>query len=290
MARNQAVEALRIASALGIIWYHANIWGSPVAYAGLVAFLIISSLFTFSTNRPLWEVVKRILVPWAIWMVLYAVFNVVRGRPAVPLDNGVMAGVLIGSGVHLWFLPFMAAFLSAVYLARRRLSLAQIAGAASVLLVLAVAMFVWWRPWSISIGVPVAQYAQALPAALLGAAWGALKFPERHRVWGLGLLALIAASALIPQPGGTAYTIGAIAVAIALTRPARDAVRANISRISGAMFGVYLIHLMVLWPLWPAIRAGFGIPAVLLAFIVSTAVVMLVKRHHPKVSRVVFGY
>jgi peptidoglycan/LPS O-acetylase OafA/YrhL len=294
MQRNQAVELLRILSALGIVWYHAGIWGAPVAYAGLVVFIVLSPLFEAmradGKQRSVQILARRLLVPWVIWTVIYGAFNVVRGKPMFPLDNGWIAGVLIGSGQHLWFLPFMFVFLCAIVLLRRRISKASLARVAVVGFAFMLLTMVWWRPWSMNVGYPIAQYMHALLPAFVGAAVGALGYPlTGGRIVSLVFVGTVI-TLFLPVSGGLAYVVGVAAVLLALQPRIWNLFKGvDFGPVAGATFGIYLMHLMALSAVFPLIRRGFEIPAVLLAFVVCAAVVMTAKKVAPRMAAIVFG-
>lgn len=294
MQRNQAVELLRILSALGIIWYHAGIWGAPVAYAGLVVFIVLSPMFEAmradGKQRSVQTLARRLLVPWVIWTVIYCILNIVRGKPIFPLDNGWIAGVLIGSGQHLWFLPFMFMFLCAVVSLRRLISRAFLGWVAIAGFISMLVTMVWWRPWSMDVGYPIAQYAHALLPAFVGTAVGALGYPLIGGRIVLPVLVGTVVTLFLPVSGGLAYVVGVAAVLLALQPRIANLFRSvDFAPVAGATFGIYLMHLVALSAVFPLIRRGFDIPAVLLAFVACVAVVMIAKKVAPRLAAIIFG-
>ncbi|WEK06356.1 MAG: hypothetical protein P0Y65_08945 [Candidatus Devosia phytovorans] len=293
VVRNQAVELLRIASAFGIVWFHGGATGSEYAGGGLIVFVILSTLFVSGRDGPSPKALTllRFLIPWAIWMAIYGLLNLVRGIPIVPLDNGLIPGVLMGSSIHLWFLPFITAIIAIIVLAKRAMPALVLGAVATACLAIVMITFPWWYPWSWTAGVPFTQYVHVLPAVLAGTILGAIRFPDRNRLWGLAIVITVALIALLPAKGAISYGIGMIAVAIAMMPLARQwASRWDVTPISRAMFGVYLVHPLALYPTWRFIGAGYGVLAVTAAFLLSLCAVLLTRRVSPQVSSVLFAY
>lgn len=293
VVRNQAVELLRIVSALGIVWFHAGAIGSQYAGGGLIVFLVLSAFFIAARrgDTKLIPLLLRFSAPWVIWLIIYGLFNAVRGLPVIPTDHGIIVGLLVGSSIHLWFLPFMALVLVVITLTKRLTSQLVLAIAATATFALLIATFPLWYGWSWSVGAPFSQYLQVLPAITVGAALGAMRFPDQHRIWGGTIVVGVALMGFLPADGAIAYTLGIVAVAVALTPVVRDRLSGlDLTPISGAMFGVYLIHPLAIHPLWRFLSIAHGIPLVLLAFAMSVLTVLLAKRISPPASALLFGY
>ena len=112
--KNQAIELLRIVAAFGIIWFHSKLpeFGI-VSYGGLVIFLTFSSYFAAIApiSRPdyLLRLGKRLLLPWAAWWLVYGALNLADHRPLLLPHHDITLGVLTGTHIHLWYLPFIFA-------------------------------------------------------------------------------------------------------------------------------------------------------------------------------------
>lgn len=291
--RNQAVELLRIVSALGIVWFHAGAIGSKIAGGGLIVFVVLSAFFIAAKRRDtqLIPMLLRFSAPWAIWLTVYGLFNLFRGLPFVPMEHGFAVGLLAGSSIHLWFLPYMAIVVVAITLTKRMTTPFVLAIIATLGLATTMLTFAFWYPWSWSAGAPFTQYLHVLPAILTGTALGAMRFPEQHKLWGGVIVICVALIAFLPAEGAIAYTLGIVAVTVALLPLARDRLsRLDLTPVSGAMFGVYLLHPLALYPFWRFIAIGHGIPVVLLAFSLSVLAVLVTKRISSPLSSLLFGY
>ncbi len=112
--RNGAIDFLRLFAAIGIVWFHAKAPGGLLAYSGLSLFLFL--LIALSSRVPsaenfndfLWRRADRLLRPWLIWSVVFAIMKVIQSF----LENGSIVNefmpfmLLTGPILHLWFLPF----------------------------------------------------------------------------------------------------------------------------------------------------------------------------------------
>ena len=108
MKIRQDIELLRVLSALGIVWFHSETKGSNFGHSGLIFFLILSVfLGGGQQNSSIQKRAKRLLVPWLIWFAYYGAINLVLQKSVIPLNNGLIAGVLSGPRIHLWYLPFI---------------------------------------------------------------------------------------------------------------------------------------------------------------------------------------
>ena len=125
--RLSGLDLLRLASVIGLVWYHMDGPGKIVAYAGLPAVLTISvalpvmqggkrSLIEEANRRG-----RRLLWPWVFWSAFYGAFVASRS-----LYHGLGLGLpsgwepyLAGPSIHLWYLPFaLVATLAALVMHR----------------------------------------------------------------------------------------------------------------------------------------------------------------------------
>ena len=252
----QDVEILRILSCFGIVWFHngRDTWG--VGYGGLVVFLVFSTFFAAAPGRKIgdWKHVllersRRLLIPWGFWMVVFGVRNHwFADRYVIETDRGWINGVLAGTNIHLWYLPFIFAVAVAVDLLLPRLPRRSVAWTAGFLSAFLLALAARWRPWADTHGFPTIQYLHAIPAVLTGL------FLAGSSALGWGwtstwLLAILGASAWNQWSRldgvGTTYLVGAGATALVLLRPIPLPGWLRLDRISACAFGVYLCH-----PLW----------------------------------------
>jgi hypothetical protein len=110
-ARNGLVDYGRFIAALGIVWFDTQVIGNRIAYVALPFFLVLLSM---PSGSSLAARAKRLLVPFLVWSVVFAVvqitFAVKYGAPPFGWWDWHM--LLAGTWIHLWFLPF--AFLATV--------------------------------------------------------------------------------------------------------------------------------------------------------------------------------
>lgn len=128
---------------------HAGVDGSHIAYAGLVAFVILSVyLETRSSpkNIDAPRLASRLLIPWIFWFLFYAALNVAAGKQ--PIDSETGEAILSGPRPHMWYLPFIFMVIVGLRSLRKKVSDDALYFAA----VMAFALFIWfcddWRPWT----------------------------------------------------------------------------------------------------------------------------------------------
>jgi peptidoglycan/LPS O-acetylase OafA/YrhL len=114
----RAIDLARFLAALGIVWDHARAPYADIGYLSLALFLILTSYFALgSFDRAdargqasgFWAArAKRILVPWLVWCAFYKALQYYMADDpwAVPLLSDPFS-LMLGSWVHLWFLPFV---------------------------------------------------------------------------------------------------------------------------------------------------------------------------------------
>jgi fucose 4-O-acetylase-like acetyltransferase len=171
----QDIEILRIASAFGIVWFHAgrDVWG--IGYGGLVVFLILSGFFSAAQpekRRSLRQILSRrasrLLVPWAVWMVLYGIRNHFIDRNLIETDRGWFNGLLAGTHIHLWFLPYVFVIGVALDILVPRANLAWLGWISALASAAIIGSISLWWPWAVSHGYPTQQYCHALAALFIG--------------------------------------------------------------------------------------------------------------------------
>lgn len=293
-ARRQELELLRIASAFGIVLFHSGSDVTGIGYSGLVVFLVLSTCF--STARPgrepsfgriLAKRSVRLLVPWAFWMIAYGIRNHFVGRNILETDRGWLNGILAGTQIHLWYLPYL--FVASVALdwvsgRVRRERLGWSAGVAAIALLATAAV---WRPWAELHGYPCVQYCHGLAGLFAGVFLGC--FPAMPRATRRLLLAgLLGSAALALWRGiegvGIPYSVGLALCAWFVLHPWQQARRWNVRPVSDCMFGVYLVHIFF-------DRAYNVVPGLpnwmepLLTFASSLALVWLLRRFARPVAR-----
>lgn len=253
--RRDAVEFLRILAACGVVWFHTpgGAW-KDVGYAGLICFVMISSYFLMVGARKdvagvyFHKRVSRVIAPWAFWMLVYGTFNIIRGKNLFPASEGIVTGLLTGTWIGLWYLPFVLVMAVLVfYFAKATADVPAWVGSVLWLILGISAMRIlpgldarWLTltPW--------AQWLNALPAVFLGMSIHETLRPPAAPRWTLMLLTVVLVEAVAVwmwhghRGISITYGLSIIPVAAAFLSNARLP-RAFVS--GGALcLGVYLMH------------------------------------------------
>jgi len=251
MRRRQDIELLRIVSAFGIVWFHSQAPGGAVAYAGLVVFLVLSTYLSHRTgDAPTLASIgyraRRLLVPWLIWFLAYGAMNVARGDAFLDTREGWVAGLMSGTSIHLWYLPFVFLCLNGVDLLDAHVgprAAAWIFGLSALALTAAGPI---WRPTTLAMAYPVLQWADGLAPLAVGIFLQnspALSRSSRRVL----LLAIIGSALAVSRFNtiGVSYALGfAACAAIASGRAARWTWR-GLQPVADLTFGIYLCHVLV---------------------------------------------
>jgi hypothetical protein len=253
VVRNQAIEALRILSAFGIVVFHAHAPGFDLAYAGLVVFLALSPMFECSANwhrvRSAASLATTLLAPWAFWFVVYGLVNILghkahpTGWPCGPL------GLLAGTSIHLWFLPFMFMVLVLLNAAKPRVDRQILLWLSAIVgTTLLAGAPLWHEGWA-ELPRPLAQWMQGLPAVFGGLVVGLTRGKSMASFGGMvALLAGLVVAVTAALPGLSApYLVGTIALGLTLAISHRGLPAwFNVQPVADCMFGVYLLHPLAL--------------------------------------------
>jgi fucose 4-O-acetylase-like acetyltransferase len=288
MQKSSTIEALRVMGALGIVWYHARGPGYDIAYSGLVLFLILS--FYLAGNKPAHPPsplrrAQRLLQPWLLWMLVYGAVNLATHQPLIDTQYGVLAGVLAGTSIHLWYLPFIF-FCLIAYDQLRRIAapgVLAMSGAAMAAVLLMLAPL--WRPLLQTIGFPLAQYLHAAAGVGLGLYFAnASVLTWQWRLPFNCILLLVAALALPVYGIGLPYLLG-IAAGWLLTAPPLPAnVGRWINPLGAATFGVYCCHILVMRIIAKFTHVdGWLLPV--LTFVISMAAVLVAQQLRERLLR-----
>ena len=290
MPKRPDIEALRLLSVLGIVWFHSAASGIALAYSGLIAFLVLSMALGGRSGQPDAATVRRravrLLRPWLAWFGIYAAFNLARGLPALPTENGWLAGVLAGPSIHLWYLPFVFFALLTLDLLRAHVALRTLAATAWLLALALMAAAPLWRPVTLSLYYPNLQWADAVAPALAGVfALGAAQWPRRVALALAAALVLAAAVLAAYEWVGMPYAVGLAASLLVLLRTpgAAPAGPLNLAPLTDCAFGIYRSHSLVY-----ALLLGVpDLPAAwlpLAIFVVALGATWALRRGLPRVA------
>ncbi len=278
-ARASGVEALRVVSAIGIIFFHAGATGASVGYAGLPCFLVVSVAVAARRSpedaregwlgQQLRRRADRLLLPWLFWCAVYGAARCLdAGLSGEGLFDWLSPEMLLfGTWIHLWYLPF--AFLATMVASVPAIGgLARRAHGGALFLMLAcVAMPL--SEWIIHHEPvePMPQWAFALPSALVGLALaGVAPGDPRGRRMLLACVgvAMLVAALLDIRWGdgrvGIPYAVGIPAAAFAWAIPGSAGPR--LRGLADLTYGVYLVHPLIGSPLS---RLGLSPDAVAIA-------------------------
>jgi surface polysaccharide O-acyltransferase-like enzyme len=286
------VDLFRIISAAGIVWYHSGVVvGHEFSYAGLVFFIVLSVYFGGYANnkkKAFADRVRRLLVPWLFWGALYAASNFVLRKPIfICQDSDVIACLLVGSSLHLWYLPFMFVVLLALDHLRMYTHILVFSCVGAVLATLMLTSFSLWREQSLELGAPWAQHLHALAGVFVGMFFCGLgAMQKKARVVGLSVL-LTSAAVAVPAAGlGLPYIVGILTAAVCLLTSFSNYFFSReqgevIFGLAQCTFGVYLVH-----PFFLAAARKFGfldgaIPPVI-AFFLSFLAIYMFRRFLPR--------
>lgn len=277
------VEFLRIISALGIVWFHSGLdVGRDIAYSGLVVFLIFMSYFAVKSGKEHSVInrASRFLIPCALWSILFASLDLVRGQAVFPEHYNTFSKILSTTSIHLWYLPF--AFICVLILDKiKNYDPRIVSVVASLLFTLSLASSPIWRKWTYF--SPLGQYMHALPAIFIGVAfslYGQLEKTVKSVVFIL-LFLTISTIIFFHLPGiSTTYTVGVLISLILLRDNSFLPKNQMIIKLSKLTFGIYLVH-----PLFLFVLAHFGIRSIMLpifAFSLSMLSIFIMFKALPK--------
>lgn len=292
-SRSQAIESLRIASAFGIVAFHARAPLPDLTYAGLVIFLTLSpmmdTLFNWERVRSVKNLADRLLAPWAFWSLAYALFNFVSHKPLLPTPEPV-GGILMGTSQHLWFLPFVFAVLFALNAFKQVVGPAVLFWCGVAISAAMLASVDFWRPVSLNWALPLPQWVHAAPAVFIGIAIGLAGRVGRSAAFGGPIVAAgLAVAAMTKSPGlSVTYPVGVAATAIVVLA-GRKWLPANWSAqpVADCMLGVYLIHILPLSIVSRVTGEGTYV-TVIVTFLISLGAVWAARRVAP-MSKLVLG-
>lgn len=156
--RNGGIDYARFLGAIGIVWFHMHLPGAWLSYAALPMFTIL--LIYFGWGKSLADRYERLLIPWLIWCVVFALLKIVE----ILLTQSTFADefkpwmLLTGTAIHLWFLPFSFLFLA----------VARAVTFNPIYLAIPISVAAIWASNTVDLAIPFKQWANILPAAFVG--------------------------------------------------------------------------------------------------------------------------
>ncbi len=272
------IEILRILSMFGIVWFHTSPyqWRS-LTYSGLIIFLILTTYLSSNHSKPVIDRTKRLLLPWLIWMLIYAGINLMLNKPMSASDS-VFITLISGTCFHLWFLPFIFLIHLLFDQAKNNIPATTLSRSAGVLVIALLLSCPLWREPSLTLGYPFAQWAHAVIGVLIGAfMWGIAKpIPLKDK---LILLTIIYGTLLmLPVKGiGIPYFIGTMILTLIIKRDYSDLIQFDPTPLSKLMFGVYLIHPIIIG-LYSILGITLSDIKPVIVFIISAGVIWTIKK------------
>lgn len=230
--RNSAIDALRLICAFGIVWFHLPLPFGSVALGALHVFTAL--VVYYGVGQPPVRLMRRLLVPWAIWSGVYGILKVADawvGGQGLATEFAPWM-LMTGPALHLWFLPFALVFVvlcSGIPLTVARWLLIPV----TVVSLGAVNLN--------ALPVPVVQWVTVLPAAWLGLVMrqegGAL---PAFLVAGI---AVLAALANLPV-AALALAVGATVLGVVFVLPVCSI--PGVATGASLALGLYLAHPLVI--------------------------------------------
>lgn len=245
---NHTFELVRFACAAAIVVCHVDTTNANYLAFSLSLFLILTTTLsvqavqTRDPGRFVRSRARRILVPWLAWSVFYTVLAIAMTRDwRAPLVPDSPWTFLIGSTIHLWFLPFV--FVVSVLVA----SIAphvrtgrQVAWMTAAFVPIGIGSFYLHQ-----LGIlpdPFGQWAYSLPAVLFGLV---VALAGQHDSRLLPIVFVVAVSVPAYALGGPLHAAPHLAIAAILYMLcARMQVPGHplVTELGRLAFGVYLIH------------------------------------------------
>ena len=285
-----SLEWLRLVSCIGIVWFHCQAPGALVGYAGLPALIALSVALASVPGKsiPFGAIVKkrakRLLLPWAFWCLVYALWRIV-GAVALkaPLGGEFQEWMLFtGPAIHLWYLPFafvatcFASVLNSGRSSARRADMIFWSAFAALAFVLCSLMMS-----RLSLPRPLAQWTFGLPAIFIGLALPQF-MEQRRRILGILCVALmvtlvgIVAWSLGLRELLAPYLVGTFGLAAAWGL--RGAASPHVLWIGSLSYGIYLAHPLFASLIGRALGTQTGPTFAILVIVVTVAFVAVARR------------
>lgn len=267
---------------------HAPGW--DIGYSGLIFFIQISAFLLCSqeiSHNRLKKRAVRLLLPWLFWSFIYGFLNLAKGRKFIGISDSILATLLTGTYIHLWYLPFM--FICSLALS---LALPVIRNVNNIKAVMIGAIFVSGISLITSSifrsevhSTPFAEWLHAVPAVVIGSSASILmKSNMSQRTINMMYLILILMTSIISlyiiilerQNGlGIPYLIGTI-ISLASIR-INSKPLPYVQRFSDLTMGIYLIHPLLISIIHRFFLVDFPAIVAFASLIASTAIIFFIR-------------
>ena len=282
--RNELIDVLRVISAFLIVWYHSEmLLGKVISYAGLIVFIVISIYLGFKSyciGYCFKSRFKKLIIPWLVWSLVYGFANLALFGSAYKNSNGYFLNMLVGTHIHLWYLPFIFISLILSRLIKQKVSEKITAYLSIVSYVIWVLTSFLWRDWSFEIGIPVSLYMHAIGGVFIGLYMACSKqLSKEINFIFIFIMYISTIISLSFSNVGESYLVGISAILIALNYQTKKSINKYILKLSGYSYGIYLIH-----PIWIYIvkMQVSGILLPIATYILSVINIYLLHKLFPK--------
>ena len=284
VAHRQAIDLARFIASFGVVVAHVfameNDWVGNLSlglFLILTAFLAVQSMLR-SGRYPFVARARKLVLPWLFWSLMFRVVMLKvsddPGKWQLLTDPW---SLLVGSSVHLWFLPFVMLAMALVEPAGRMIRTPRALAAALVGLV-AVSVPLFWALKVSGLPEPLPQWLFGVPVYCLGLLLGLGHHLQRPRWPMLAAMAMSVIAYVLSDGAAWAFTV--VAAVLAFEAFWRLPLRGRWLPFLGQVaFGIYLVHpffLLVVYKLF-----GAGVDRVLaagLTFVMSWVAVLLLRR------------
>ncbi len=294
----RSVDLARFVAAFGIVWDHAHAPFADIGYTALALFLMLTAFLSMgsfgrSGGKGFWfSRAKRIFMPWVFWSAFYIAVNyrVWDGPGPFRLLNDPFT-LLIGSYIHLWFLPFVTLALALIPIMSRTITTPRHLWLACIALVVISLPLAWlslpiaWIAESPLMPEPLPQWAYSLPLFLYGAIVALGR--RMNMEWlPLATAALISAVTFISAPEFAALQM--ILTAVIFEAVWRVDLRGTwATTLAGFAFGMYILHPFFMLLAFKLFGTAIDPIFAALFMAVGSCAAVLVLRHVPLVRQFV---
>jgi len=291
-AYRQAIDLARFIASFGVVAAHAyameNDWVGHISlglFLILTAFLAMQSAQRAGGRYRFLVRAKRLVLPWLAWSLFFRLVALkVSDDPGKWQLLSDPWSLLVGSTIHLWFLPFVMLAMALVEPVGRLITTPRrLAMALAALVVLSMPLF--WAH-ELELHAPLPQWSFGFPVYILGLLLG-VAHPMGRAGWPLLAAAVLSGLGLLIS-GGAAWALTVVGAVLAFEVFWRMPMQGKWLPLLGqASFGIYLIHPFFMLVTYKFFGAEVNLLfAAVLTFAMSCAAV-LVMRRVPALARLI---